>query len=521
MKANALECLLFSWFFCATAERFRILLLPHTDYYNSFAMELLAAGNELVKRGHDVYISMADTDVQGNFFSHLPSNITVLKYRIEEHIPTLFEIDKKIMEEYFKGNFTPTLITLSLTMHKASLNDVEFLAKLRSLKFDMVLATTFVYQFVLARSLNIPYAFISSLNKPFLGGSPTLPIYPVYTLLQYNDRMNFWQRLNNFIHLTVYNLYTTSGWYGPEEWINEFYNQYCPGITNEQIISEAQIYFITSDHLLEWPLPVMPNVKLTPPLLYSPAKALSSEFEALATSPSSSKYGMIIVSFGTFTHHLSGESIHKMLQVFKRLNQTIIWKVATLDFAKKLEEKRVDTISNLPENIHIFSHIPQNDLLGHENTKLFITHSGNNGQYEATYHGIPMVALYLFFDQPHNAFRITDHGFGVLLDFQTFTSEELFVAINEILSNDKYRKNINKASAIIRDYPMTGRESVAYWIEHVIKFGNNHLKSNAVILPWYEYFMVDVIMTISAGLVFIIYITAFGLRRINQCARLK
>ena len=31
--------------------------------------------------------------------------------------------------------------------------------------------------------------------------------------------------------------------------------------------------------------------------------------------------------------------------------------------------------------------VPQNDILGHPKLKLFITHGGNNGQYEALYHG--------------------------------------------------------------------------------------------------------------------------------------
>ena len=56
-------------------------------------------------------------------------------------------------------------------------------------------------------------------------------------------------------------------------------------------------------------------------------------------------------------------------------------------------------VTGLPSNIITKDWIPQNDLLGHPNVKVFISHGGNNGQYEAVYHGVPMIAIPLFGDQ--------------------------------------------------------------------------------------------------------------------------
>ena len=49
------------------------------------------------------------------------------------------------------------------------------------------------------------------------------------------------------------------------------------------------------------------------------------------------------------------------------------------------------TVEQVPPNVMLFDWIPQNDLLGHRNVKLFITHCGRNGQFEALYHGKPAV----------------------------------------------------------------------------------------------------------------------------------
>ncbi len=38
--------------------------------------------------------------------------------------------------------------------------------------------------------------------------------------------------------------------------------------------------------------------------------------------------------------------------------------------------------------------------------QVFVTHGGNNGQYEAVYHGVPMVGLHVGGDQQHNCFRM-------------------------------------------------------------------------------------------------------------------
>ena len=52
---------------------------------------------------------------------------------------------------------------------------------------------------------------------------------------------------------------------------------------------------------------------------------------------------------------------------------------------------------SVPKNARLEKWLPQNDLLEHKNTVLFVTHAGNNGQFQA--HGIPMLSIPVFGNQ--------------------------------------------------------------------------------------------------------------------------
>ena len=101
----------------------------------------------------------------------------------------------------------------------------------------------------------------------------------------------------------------------------------------------------------------------------------------------SSPNGVILVTFGSALVELPTGFLSVLMKAFSKLNLVVI-----------MQHKNTDRI-NSPSNVHLYNWLPQNDILGHPKTKLFITHGGNNGQLEAIYHAVPMITLPLFSDQ--------------------------------------------------------------------------------------------------------------------------
>ena len=115
----------------------------------------------------------------------------------------------------------------------------------------------------------------------------------------------------------------------------------------------------------------------------------------------------------------------KFLNVFSRLKQRVLWKWET------------EFMPGLPPNVKLSKWVPQQDVLGHPNTKLFITHGGLLSTQEATYHGVPLVGIPIFADQDLNTQQAERAGYALTLEFLELTEDGLLNAINEILTNQK------------------------------------------------------------------------------------
>lgn len=78
----------------------------------------------------------------------------------------------------------------------------------------------------------------------------------------------------------------------------------------------------------------------------------------------------------------------------------------------------------------------------------------------------------------------------------------------------RYSKSAKLVSERFKDRPMSPAESVVYWTEYIVRYkGAPHLKSHALNLTWYQYFLLDVIATVLLA----IYVAYRGLKFIKKC----
>ncbi|XP_017134072.1 UDP-glucosyltransferase 2 [Drosophila elegans] len=212
-----------------------------------------------------------------------------------------------------------------------------------------------------------------------------------------------------------------------------------------------------------------------------------------------SKQGAVFLSLGSNikSSSVKPEIVQTLFKVLSGLKQNVIWKWEDL-------EKTPGNASNILYK----NWLPQDDILAHPNTKLFITHAGKGGITEAQYHGVPMVALPIFGDQHGNAGVMEKSGYGVALDLLTITEDSLKEAVEEVLGNEKYRQAIGKFSALYRDRPLTPKQLVVYWTEYILKHrGAPHLQSPAVHMSFIELNNLDIYALILTILVLFVFLT--------------
>ncbi|KTF94848.1 hypothetical protein cypCar_00029931, partial [Cyprinus carpio] len=141
--------------------------------------------------------------------------------------------------------------------------------------------------------------------------------------------------------------------------------------------------------------------------------------------------------------------------------------------------------------------LPQNDLLGHPQTKVFITQGGTNGIQEAIYHGVPILGLPIVFDQPDNLSRMKVRGTAKLVDIAQLNRTMFLQALEEVLYNSSYKENMQRLSKLHHDQPMKPLDRAVFWIEFVMRNrGAPHLRTQSFRMSWIEYHSIDVILTL-------------------------
>lgn len=375
------------------------------------------------------------------------------------------------------------------------LSDQSFVEKIRSLKPDLLVLDSIPFNMnliALPYKLDIPYALVGTLHDVVLSKVPYSPATPMFLV---PTSMTFVNRMQHFL------------WYVAQINFDMFYDSTCvsrfapnkPYKSINDLASKAEVFIIELDHILDYPRPTLPNTKLIGGSSPSLAKPLAGDFQKFVNE---SDNGIIVMTFGSSVVNLPPYFTSKMISAFKQLDLRVVW--------------RVNLTSPDPKQILTSTWIPQNDLLGHEKAKLFVSHCGKNGQYEALYHGVPILCMPIFGDQFYNAERVSIKELGLHVDMRHASANELAAMMKEIIYNGKYTQNMKKASRLFRELYKDPKHEAAYWLDHVMKYGGDYMRSPGQQMPWYQLYALDVIaflLTVLMIFALVIYII------IKQCLK--
>ncbi|XP_004681311.1 PREDICTED: UDP-glucuronosyltransferase 2B17-like isoform X3 [Condylura cristata] len=263
--------------------------------------------------------------------------------------------------------------------------------------------------------------------------------------------------------------------------------------TLAETMGKAEMWLIRTYWDFEFPRPFLPNFEFVGGLHCKPAKPLPKEMEEFAQS--SGENGIVVFTLGSMVTNMSEERANVVASALAQIPQKVLW---------RFDGKRPATLG---ANTRLYQWIPQNDLLGHPKTKVFITHGGTNGIYEAIYHGVPMVGVPLFADQPDNIAHMMAKGAAVSVDFHTMSSTDLLNALKKVLNDPSYKENVMKLSRIHHDQPMKPLDRAVSWIEFVMRNkGAKHLRPASHDLSWAQLHSLDVIGFLLACVVTAVYV---------------
>ncbi|CAH1731234.1 unnamed protein product [Aphis gossypii] len=249
------------------------------------------------------------------------------------------------------------------------------------------------------------------------------------------------------------------------------------------IVTPPSLVFMNSHFISDKARPTPSNVVNVGGIHLKPPKKIPQDIlDFIENSPS----GVILFTFGST---IAVSSLPK--------NIITAFKEAIAQLPQRVLLKYEGEMKDKPINVMTRKWFPQRDILLHKNVKLFVSHGGISGLYEAVDAGVPVLGFPIFIDQYRNIDNLVESGMAISMEIFSVTRDTFLKNVLDLVNNDKYKHNAKVASEIFKDRPMSQEKSVVYWTEYVIRHkGAQHLKSQALNLTWYQYFLLDVIALI-------------------------
>uniref|UniRef100_A0A8C1IM52 UDP-glucuronosyltransferase n=1 Tax=Cyprinus carpio TaxID=7962 RepID=A0A8C1IM52_CYPCA len=488
----------------------KVLVVP-ADGSHWINMKVLIV--ELHSKGHNITVVRGSRSWYIEEKSPLYTSITVDTGKhdddfIVNFLPRLLQIQRQgrsfwnemaLAEEFYSRfrEIQQQICNMTATMFE---NEI-LMNSLKDATYDIVLTDpAFGAGVLLAHRLGLPLVFNvrwTMYGEGHFVVAPSPPSYIPVTGLLLTDKMTFSQRVRNVLTYVVF-FYKHSKYFGSP--YQEFSQKYFgPNVDFFSLLQNADIWLMRNDFIFEFPRPTMPNVVYMGGFQCKPAKPLPDELEKFVQS--SGEHGVIIMTLGTVFGQLLSEINDEVAAAFAQLPQKVIWRHTG------------PRPANLGNNTLIVDWIPQNDMLGHPQTKLFVAHGGTNGVQEAIYHGVPIVGLPLAFDQPDNLSRMQAKGTAKIVDIATLDRTVFLDALKEVLHNPSYKENMQRLSKLHHDQPMKPLDRAVFWIEFVMRNrGAPHLRTQSFRMSWIEYHSIDVILTLTVTMLIFAFVTVYIMR---------
>ncbi|KAI3372718.1 hypothetical protein L3Q82_023179 [Scortum barcoo] len=404
-----------------------------------------------------------------------------------------------------RDNFNTFLNFMGHLSHQCDklLGDKEIITFLQRERYDITILDAFnPCSFILAHKLGVQYIafYPGTLNGPLSIALPSPISYiPVFSS-QLSDHMNLWGRAKNLCYSFLAPVGQELVWSTFREVAERHLESGSPPGGLEELHQGAELWAFNTDFSLEFPQPLQPYTVLVGGLLNKPAKPVEQDLESWISS--FGEAGFIVVTLGSMVSSVAVEPLLvELVAGFSGIPQGVLW---------RYDPKRWPSHLDRPPNLKLVDWLPLNDLLGHKKVCLFITHGGQNSLLQAVYHAVPVLAIPLFGDQFDNVVRAERKGLGLTIKPTHMTRDLLSSTIQTLIQDIRFKSSALSLSRIHKSHPVPPTPRLIQWVDHILHSGGgSHLRPALLMQPWYQRYLLDVVLLLSLGPLGFVFLLTF------------
>lgn len=346
---------------------------------------------ELARLGHNVTSLSADVEADA------PKNLHYI------HLEKMYAMaeDSEMMEEFISMNDLSTwskmfvfgdMFTIMLQGTVTSEGFTTLMNYPDDFPFDLIIYDTiagltsqvFVDKFKNVPVITVcPYPLVYFSN--YISGSPYFPAFvPNQNALTLEN--TFCGRFENFLsalfeHFYIYNYLG----YVMERDLNQVVKLSRP---LKELYKRTKLVMPNYNPAVDLVQPIMPMVVPVGGLQIREPKPLPEDLDVIFRK---AKMGVVLFSLGS---NVKSEmlGVDRLTEIVEALRQ-----FPEYDFIWKIDPTGMDL--DIPKHVHIRKWLPQNDILAHNKTVLFMSHGGGLSTQETTWFGVPMLGFPVLMDQ--------------------------------------------------------------------------------------------------------------------------
>ncbi|CAG9856178.1 unnamed protein product [Phyllotreta striolata] len=324
-------------------------------------------------------------------------------------------------------------------------------------------------------------------------GNPTHPVVNPDYMMGLSGEMSFFERMQsllfNFWYRAVYYWYFLPN---SDKLARKYFGNDIPYLGD--IERNTSLVMMSCNPLINSVVPNVPNLIEISQMHIREKKPLPKDIKQYLDS---SPQGVVYFSLGSNV---------KSANLTQDLRKTIISALSELPY-NVLWKWEADSLPDQPKNVMVRKWLPQPDVLGHKNIKVFFMQGGLQSLEESINNEVPVVGMPFFSDQPANMRKVVELGIGLMLDHRTVTKRNIVDSLKEVAENKKYKENVLKSKAILMDHPVRNASQAAWWIEYVLRHnGARHMRSSAADMTFFQYFMLDVVAFLLTCVITVAYV---------------